>query len=123
VVKIMDRTAPGSVSFGQKMEYNRGKTYAISLSDVGFHFYRRSLHKKFWKVINYWRYSILGEVGAIRSTQMWSVISSNPLYLLLYPIGGILALRDIVKGKVVWTHREFEYAKDNVKITVSKYGK
>ena len=121
VVKIMDRTAPGSVSFGKRMEYNRGKAYAISISDTGYHFSRLDLIKKLWKVTNYWRYSLLGEVDFLKSIGMWSVVSRNPLYLLLYPAGGLLALRDIIKGKVVMTHRDFDHANKSVKMTVTNY--
>jgi hypothetical protein len=117
----MDRTAPGSVSFGKKMEYNRGKAYAISISDIGYHFYRRSLVNKLWKLVNYWRYSFLGEIGFFKSIALYKVISKNPLYILLCPVGYLIALRDLAKGKVVMTHRDFDLAKKNVKITVTIY--
>jgi glycosyltransferase involved in cell wall biosynthesis len=122
VLKIMDRTAPSSISFGEKMEYNRGKAYAISLSDIGYHFYRRSVKYRLWKVLNYWRYSVLGELSFLRSVRMWKIVLHNPLYLLLYPVGYLLALRDRVKGKAVMTHRAFDNANKNVKITVKKIG-
>ncbi|HIE74596.1 MAG TPA: hypothetical protein EYQ06_10095 [Flavobacteriales bacterium] len=118
----MDRTAPSSISFGEKMEYNRGKAYAISLSDIGYHFYRRSVKYRLWKVLNYWRYSVLGELSFLRSVRMWKIVLHNPLYLLLYPVGYLLALRDRVKGKAVMTHRAFDNANKNVKITVKKIG-
>ena len=120
VLKIMDRTAPNSISFGEKMEYNRGKAYAISLSDIGYYFYRRSVKYRLWKALNYWRYSFLGEVGFLKSIGMWSIVPRNPLYLLLYPAGVLLALRDIIKGKVVMSHRDFDKVKKNVKITVKR---
>jgi len=120
VLKIMDRSAPGSISFGEKMEYNRGKAYAITLSDVGYRFYRRSLRYRLWKALNYWRYSVLGEVGFFKSIKMWQVVSYNPLYFLLYPIGMLFALRDLMKGKVVMTHRDFDNAKKNVQITLKR---
>jgi glycosyltransferase involved in cell wall biosynthesis len=120
VLKIMDRAAPGSISYGRKMEYNRGKTHAISLSEIGRIFYQRSVKYRLWKVLNYWRYSILGEVGFIKSIRMWKVILYNPLYILLCPVGYLLALRDLLKGKVVMTHRDFDKANKNVKITVKR---
>jgi glycosyltransferase involved in cell wall biosynthesis len=120
VLKVMDRTAPGSISFGKKMEYNRGKAYAISLSDIGHHFYRRSLKYKLWKALNYWRYSILGEISFLKSIKMWKVVLRNPLYLLLYPVGSLLVLRDYATRRVVMTHRDFDSANKNVKITVKK---
>ncbi len=120
VLKIMDRTAPSSISFGEKMEYNRGKAYAISLSDIGYHFYRRSVKYRLWKALNYWRYSVLGELSFLRSVRIWKIVLHNPLYLLLYPVGCLLALRDHVKGRVVMTHRAFDNANKNVKITVKR---
>jgi hypothetical protein len=102
------------------MEYNRGKTHAISLSEIGRIFYQRSVKYRLWKVLNYWRYSILGEVGFIKSIRMWKVILYNPLYILLCPVGYLLALRDLLKGKVVMTHRDFDKANKNVKITVKR---
>jgi len=121
IVKIMDRSAPGSISFGNKMEYNRGKVYAISLADIGDHFYRKKIKERVWKAINYWRYSILGEVGFLKAISMWDVVSDNYTYLLLYPVGFLLAIRDKMSGKVVMTHRDFEYAKDHVTIKTIKY--
>ena len=52
---------------------------------------------------------------------MWDVVSDNYTYLLLYPVGFLLAIRDKMSGKVVMTHRDFEYAKDHVTIKTIKY--
>ena len=116
ILKIMDRSAPHSVSFGNKMEYNRGKAFAIMKMENKFFFYRKNIFTRLKIVIVYFRYSYLGDISFYKSIKNWPILNRNIFLILLYPVGLIFALRDLMLGKVVKTHKEFD--KNNAKVLI-----
>ena len=107
VVKIMDRKAENSVSFGNKLQYTRASTYCIAMNETHKKFNKKNIFKKIKIIINYWRYSLHGDISLKKSIQMFSSIKKNYFYLILYPFSFIIFLRDYMLGKVEKTHIQF----------------
>ena len=63
IVKIMDRSAENSVSFGKKLSYCRGSAYCIAKIETPDRFNLYSLSKKIKIILNYWRYCIHGDIN------------------------------------------------------------
>ena len=113
VVKIMDRSANNSTSFGKKLQYSRGSAYCIAIIETSINFARYSIIKKIKVIINYWRYSIHGDIKFSEARRMLEPVNKNNLWSLLYIISLIFCLRDKLLGKVEKTHIDFE---KNIKI-------
>ena len=58
----MDRSAKNSISFGKKLRYCRGSAYCIVEVEKMNEFNSHNLFKKIKIIINYWRYSIHGDI-------------------------------------------------------------
>jgi glycosyltransferase involved in cell wall biosynthesis len=117
-LKVMDRTAPNRISYSGKMEYCRGKAYGIAYSDNTPAARRTPLSKKLWKAITYFRYCIHGEIPLRKALSLWDGNLPLPVMLLMYPWGGMFALKDLAQRKVLRTHREFNAASRSVSIRV-----
>lgn len=107
VVKIMDRGAENSISFGEKLSYCKGSAYAIATSDIQ-KFKSSTIKSKFLSVINYFRYSFHGDISLNDAIVLWPAINANRFWVLIYPVAMLFALRDCWVGKVEKTHLEFE---------------
>jgi len=118
VVKVMDRKAPGSVSFGKKLEYTRGMAYSISIAEDELSFVRRNFLMKCNLIVRYWRYCFHGEIEVKKAKKMWCVTRNNSWTMLFWPISFLYVIKDLVQRKVVKTHRDFEKAKASAKIKV-----
>ena len=114
VVKIMDRSAKNSISFGKKLRYCRGSAYCIAEIENINEFNSHNLFQKIKLIINYWRYSIHGEIIFFEAKKMLEPVNRNIFYSLLYPISYFICLRDILLNKVEKTHIEFN---NNIKKT------
>ena len=121
IVKIMDRGAENSVSFGKKIQYTRGSVYCIALVETEKKFQRKNLFSKILIVINYWRYSIHGDISFNKALKMLKPIKKNYLYAFLFPISYMISLRDLFLNKVKKTHIEFEKNKKNSIIKIRKF--
>jgi len=116
VAKVMDRNAPGSVSFGKKLEYTRGMAYSISISEDKLSFARRNFFMKCNLLVRYWRYCFHGEIKIKKAKNMWCVTRNNSWTMLFWPISFLYVIKDLNQRKVVKTHRDFEKAKVSAKI-------
>lgn len=108
VVKIMDRSANNSITFGKKLQYSRGSAYCIAVIETSINFAKYSIIKKIKVIINYWRYSIHGDIKFSEARRMLEPVNKNILWSLVYIISLILCLRDNLLGKVEKTHIDFE---------------
>ena len=118
VMKIMYRGADNRISFSGKMEYCRGKAYSIAESEEYTSEDYCYGSKYIWRVICFHRYCIHGDIQLFEAKKLWA--SRLPLlaWLMLYPIGLLLAIKDTAQRKVVKTHIEFEENKKRAVIRV-----
>jgi len=107
IVKTMDRTAENSVSFGNKLRYCRGSLYSIVYSIKRSKFRNFPISKKFFVVLNYWRYSIHGDMPLKMARKLWEVTDRYFMYLLIYPFSLMLCFLDRRRKKIEKTHIEF----------------
>ena len=117
IVKIMDRKSINSVSFGKKLEYNRGSAYSMALTIKNIDFKKYNYFKRIKIVINYFRYSFHGDLDFRESINKFSPVKSNNIYLMLLPFVFIICVRDLILNRVKKTHLEF---KKNIKKTKIK---
>lgn len=117
VVKVVEYQAPGCISFSGKMEYSRGRAYALAICEKNLARYPRSIRQRLWRTVTFLRYCIHGEVGSDEAMRLWNANSSAWLIASIWPIAWTLALRDIAQGKVVKTHRKFLLAATRAIIT------
>jgi glycosyltransferase involved in cell wall biosynthesis len=121
VLKVMDRKAPGSVSFGKKLQYTRGMAYGIAFAETQDRFAKRNFRVKCKLIIRYWRYCFHGELGLIDAKNMWVITRMNLLLLMFYPISLLFVIKDIAFRKVEKTHRDFDAAKLNAKVRIYQF--
>ena len=119
IVKIMDRGANNSVSFGKKIQYCRGSVYCIANGETKKKFEKKTIITRILIIINYFRYSIHGDINFNKALKMFKPIKNNYLYTLLFPISYMISLRDRFLKKVIKTHLEFEKNKNNSKISIN----
>jgi len=121
IVKVMDRTAENSVSFGKKLRYCRGSAYCIAKVETLNSFAKHSFFKKITIITNFWRYSIHGDLNFFKAKKILKPTDKNILYSILYLLALIVCLRDKLFNKVEKTHIEFENNIKNKKITIKNY--
>ena len=117
IVKIMDRKSNNSVSFGKKLEYNRGSAYSMILTINNKDFDKYKFFTKIKTVINYFRYVFHGDLDFKTSINKFRPVKSNNLYLILLPFALIICIRDVLLNKVNKTHIELEKNLKETKIT------
>lgn len=117
VLKVMEYKAPGCISFSGKMEYSRGRAHALAICERNLWQYPRSLRQRVWRTLTFLRYCIHGDIGPAKALRLWGSNSSRWLIALVSPLAWALALRDLGRGKVVKTHREFLSAMNRATIT------
>jgi hypothetical protein len=108
VMKIMDRGAANRISFSGKMEYCRGKAYSIATCEGIQPTLPRLNYNSLWKIITYHRYCFHGDIGMKLSRELWDAKVSLVFWLMMYPVGVVLAVKDMLQRKVVKTHIEFD---------------
>ncbi len=121
VIKIMDRTAENSISFGSKLRYCRGSAIAISVSINHEFFKGLSLKNKLKTILHYWRYSIHGDFSYLEAKKTWPVSNKNFFISILYPISFLIAIRDKLLNKVEKTHVQFLKNIKKSDITINNY--
>ena len=120
VVKIMDRNANLSVSFGDKLQYCKGSAYCISKVDNFKNFKKKNYFSRLSTIIKYWRYSFHGDIKLFKAKKLWGITKKNSYTLLLWPLSFAFIMRDILLNKVEKTHIEFNKNIRNYKITKKK---
>lgn len=113
-VKIMDRTAKNSISFGNTLSYCRGSAYSVSKVETLKNFNSKFFLKRIKIALNFWRYTIHGDINFTKAKSMFKPLNQNYFYIFLYPISFFLCIRDNILGKVRKTHIEFN---ENIKKT------
>lgn len=122
VMKVVEYRAPNCISFSGKMEYCRGRAYAMAVSVRNLRSYPSNMKARLWKLITYLRYSIHGEVEHREAWSRWGENSFRVTLLLMFPIAYLLVLKDRFQRKVRKTHREFLIATKDVVITCMDMG-
>ena len=117
IVKIMNRSAANSVSFGNKLQYTRGSTHCIAIEETQNNFNKKTLILKFKTIIKFWRYALHADINFNKSVKMLKPLKKK-LYFFLFPISYLYYLRDILLNKVEKTHIEFDKNLKNSKIIV-----
>ena len=108
VIKIMNRNANLSVSFGNKLRYSRGSVYSIIGTITKKRFNSLSFMDKFKLTLNYGRYCIHADLNYLEAKNKWIISKKNKLFLIYFILSSIICLRDHLLGKVEKTHREFD---------------
>ena len=108
IIKIMDRRSTNSVSFGKKLSYTRGSFYCLIETEKYKNFIKKNLIDKIKLIINFWRYSIHGDINFLYALKKFKPIKKNLFYTLLYPISLLIVMRDIFLNKIEKTHIDFE---------------
>ena len=121
VIKIMDRGAENSVSHGNTLQYCRGSAYSISATISLKRFNEMTVKMKILTVINYFRYSIHGDIGFIDSVKMWQLLQKHYLYSILFLVSYAVSIRDKYRKKLEKTHIEFNRNRAIAKISVKYF--
>ena len=117
VLKVMDRTVENRISMTRKMEYCRGKAYAMTLC----HMLRPPkgglsiAHAKL--IVTYQRYCYHGDIGIAESWSMWPRRVHLITWFTLGSLSTLLAIYDHIRFRVVKTHKDFNT--NNAKATIS----
>lgn len=120
VLKIMDRSADNSVSFGNKLSYCRGSAYAIRETEKSILHKNTPFIKKIKILINFFRYCIHGDINFLQSIKMLKIFKKNYLYILLYFFSIIVCIADNIQNKVEKTHKIFNDNLKKTKISIEK---
>ena len=119
---IKEYRAPHAISFSGKMEYCRGRAYAIAITDRPLRTDTWSVTTRMWRLITYIRCSLHGEVSLRDQLLLWADNTTRVNFFMMMPMGYLLALKDRLQGKVRRTHREFLVASKQVCITCTRMG-
>lgn len=108
---------PLALSFSGKMQYNRGRAYALA-RNYPYVKERLGLMGELVRGMNYIRYCAHGDVPFLTAARLWTggVVSLLTLALVAVP-AAFLVIRDRLRGAVEKTHIPFEQAKRQVEIT------
>lgn len=118
VLRVVQYRATHCISFSNKMEYCRGRAYAIAVAEKNLKQYHNKVTTTMWSLITFIRCCTHAEMHYIESIKLWGANSSRLLFLLMTPIAFVFAIKDTVQRKVKKTHREFDTANKTVTITV-----
>lgn len=118
IVKVMDRRTNNSTTFSNKIQYTRGWAYCMAINETLNVFTKKKFMSKIFIIINYWRYTLHGDINFYKALKMFKPIKKNFFYTLLFPISYVISLRDLFLKKVYKTHIEFNKNKKNTKINI-----
>lgn len=117
VLKRVQYGAPNAISFSSRMEYCRGRAYAIATIERNLRSCVRTARQRKWAATTFLRCCIHGEVSLFDALELWGNNSSTSDLLSLLPAAMILAAKDAVQRRVRRTHRQFEAAARCVIVT------
>jgi glycosyltransferase involved in cell wall biosynthesis len=108
ILKKISYVSKNRISYSGRMEYNRGRAYALAhtYSNLGFSTLPSS--RRFTLLVLFVRYGIHGELKLYKLWDMWTDRLFKKLFFLALLLGFIFAIKDRMQGKVVSTHLEFE---------------
>ena len=118
VLKVIEYGSAHCISFSNKMEYNRGRAYALAATVCHLSGYPQGFKVRLWRAITFVRYCLHGEIGYRKAWRLWGNNSSRRLFRVATLCGWLLALKDRWQGKVVKTHRDFLAAREVARITI-----
>jgi glycosyltransferase involved in cell wall biosynthesis len=121
ILKIMDRGAENSVSFGTKLQYCRGSAYSLARTLSVKKYEAMSIFSKIQKVVNYFRYCSHGDIPFFEAVKIWQVIQDKKWLICLYSIAILIVLFDLLRNKVIKTHIEFEHNKKLADINIKHF--
>ena len=121
VLKIMDRTAENSVSFGKTLQYCRGSAYSLGGTITFEKFEAMSIKQKIFFLINFFRYCSHGDIPLSKAIEIWPVLKKKKFLLILYPASFLIIFLDILRGKILKTHIEFENNKNLAEIVIRHF--
>jgi hypothetical protein len=115
VLKEMIRSTENKISGSRKMEYCRGKAFAIAYADGASyaHYHRRHQMKI---ACTFHRYSFHGEIPRENRRLIFGELRGLINYLGFF-IGTLYALYDVLRRRVNKTHRVFEAGR-NIKAAI-----
>lgn len=116
-LKVVTRTTENRISGSSRMEYCRGKAYAILLADKD-RYQKMSLKRQIRIASNLIRYSIHGDLAIKKVKREFGLGSSYLTFRLGNVFGRILALKDKLQGRVYKSHLIFEEGRDAVSTVV-----
>ena len=122
VVEIKQYNTSNCISFSGKMEYSRGRVYAMASIEKYLNRYPKHITNKLWTLITFIRLSIHGELNYAESIKLWGSNSPLIVFILMTPIAVILSIKDRLQKKVRKTHREFDIAKKSVVVNITTNG-
>ncbi len=103
VFKIMIRDTENRISGSKKMEYCRGKAYAIAMADAPLYFELR-FFKQIQIANKYHRYCVHGDLDLSTRNELFKA-NKNMAYFLGCFVGSLLAFKDFLLGRVLKTHK------------------
>lgn len=108
VVKMVEYRTANAISFSGDMAYNRGRAYALALTGRSLRRYPKPRRTRWWRLVTFIRYGILADMSASRMKSLWGDNTDASLFWAAYPLAAALAARDVLRGCVVRSHREFD---------------
>lgn len=106
IMKIMYRGADNRISNSGKMEYCRGKAYSLAICENYF-ISSGHMRESKWRLITFHRYCIHGDIGLRKAYKLYNANLAEIIWIMFYPFGLLLAIKDIIQRKVIKTHIEF----------------
>jgi glycosyltransferase involved in cell wall biosynthesis len=113
IPRVLERKRYGEkncLSLSGKMRYNRGHAHAIALTN---RFTRDNITARegFWRIVNFGRYRIHGDLSLFHAAKLWRENSGSALVLIaLLPFSLLMSIKDRLQNKVEKTHLEFDKA-------------
>jgi len=110
-----------AISFNGKMEYNRGRAYALANTTRYLTAYQRTFKTRLWRIINFIRYSLHGEINYSEQLKLWGNNSPKIHWIIIFPLAFLFVIKDRLQGKVNYTHRDFIKASKIAVITFKRF--
>lgn len=118
VLKMVEYRTANAISFSGTMSYNRGRAFALAVTERNLLSYRRGWKVRAWRLLTFIRYCLHGEISPNEARRMWGKNSVPFSFWLAFPFAYALAVKDLLQGKVRRTHREFLAAQDGARFTI-----
>jgi glycosyltransferase involved in cell wall biosynthesis len=121
ILKIVEYGASNCISFSKRMEYCRGKAYAMAILEKISSRYTKTPLSFIWELVTFLRYCIHGEVEFAEILRIWRWNKISTVFsLIALPLAMMLVAKDMAQGTVRKTHREFLEASKYVVVTVDR---
>ena len=121
VLKMTEYLVHDGISLAQVMNYNRGRAHSLAITTNKLQVYNPPLQLRLRRLVKFIRYSLHGEITLSDARALWRNNSSSLSYLLMFPFGLLLALKDCIQGKVRYSHREFVANRGRACMTIKSF--